>query len=205
MAGGMGGGMGGGIAGGAGPAGGSKTGAGPQDFNSKHGFTSLGNEMEILDPAEARYVDENFEAMTAANLRNLAAGNNPSNLSLAVAKRMPVRMRLLADQRKLHDLLSACGNSSFVVQVRQLRFDPETTGGTSRNQRGGGFGEMGRGGGAMRSFGTATAGSATGMGSGSGSGAPIETYDHLIELYGIIYIYNPVDEKLLGYDQATNL
>ena len=40
--------------------------------------------------------------------------------------------------------------------------------------------------------------------SGSKNSGNTETYDRIVELYGIIYIFNPVDEKLLKADGGNS-
>lgn len=159
--------------------------------------------QQTLDPADERYVDDNFEPMAAADLRKVVDNENVSNVTLAVAKRMPVRMRVRVDQRKLHDLLIACGNSRLVVEVRQLRFDPDAVGKKSGDGGGrrmpGSFAGAGVGPAMMMGPGPSTFGASAGRDNQSTG----ETHDKLIELYGIIYIYNPVDEKLLEYDKSS--
>ena len=169
-----------------------------------------GEAAAVPDPADFRYVDEKYEPLAAADLRNAAQNADESKLALAIAKRMPIRLRLFMDQRRIDDLLIACGNSPLVVEVRQIRFNPDAkfdmSGGRSGNSMGDG---PGLGGMVM-----------PGMGMGFGGDVPMggggmhrrgghnrneggETYDTEIELYGIIYIFNPVDEKLLGYTEPV--
>ena len=106
---------------------------------------------------------------------------------------MPVRMRFRLDQRKLHVLLTECGNARLPLEVRQVRVNPDAAAsGTA-------------------SVGTSTAVSPFGGigGGGEGGGMPTApkaivadaTYDPTlidVELYGIVYIYNPVNKSQLG-------
>ena len=113
--------------------------------------------------AAEKWVDEEFQPLSASAIQSAVNGKAP-NPALAVAKRMPIRMRLLIDQRNLDDLLIACANSALIVEVRQVRFNPESS--TDRK-------------------------------------ADDESFERTIELYGIIYIYNPVDTVLLGSNSSN--
>ena len=70
-----------------------------------------------LDPADNRYVDNQYNPLPAATLRSVLKKPRPGEVTepidpqfayLAVAKRIPVRMRLRVDQRKLNRLLAEC-------------------------------------------------------------------------------------------------
>ena len=197
------------------------------------------------DPASGRYVDEKYQTLDPGRLRGALQSQNAQDALLAVAKRMPVRMRFRVDQRKLNRILAECGNARLPVEVRQVRINREATAGGMGGFGGGAGGFAGGGGmtgggmtggggfsagggfggggmssmpGAMRSSpgydssgsgdsafgGSAGFGGAAGLGgSGSASGSAIAdaTVDlNLIEveLYGIVYIYNPVNKSQLG-------
>jgi hypothetical protein len=200
--------------------------------------------MLAPDPADMRYVDLNYEPMTAEDLKAKAQSTNPEDAFLAVAKRMPVRIRVLMDSRKISSLLVACANAKLTFEVHQLRFNPPV----HAPMGFGGFGGTGYGGtgyGATGTLGAAStetpssgyppsgssgyppsgssgyppsgyASSPSGYGSSSrstyGSGysgygggyddpygeQPAETYDRPVELFGIVYIFNPVDRSKLG-------
>lgn len=173
---------------------------------ARTGYDSYSSEgsMEVeTDPAEGRYVDNSYQPLSAEKLRSvlaMAPGTTmePEDAYLAVAKRIPVRMRLSIDQRKLTNLLIACANSELTVEVRQLRWNPEdvaqldgTVGGAGGY--GGGYGRGGYGG-------------EEGGGVGRAATKPTDDlstpfpYDVIVEIYGIIYIYNPVDERALGVE-----
>lgn len=151
------------------------------------------------DPAAFRYVDKDYKPLPADKLRSDVT-TNPAEVYLAVAKRMPVRMVCHMDQRKIHKLLVECGNSPLTVEVRQVRI------GGSAGQGGGSF----RGGGfaSNRGFGFDAAlggeGAAAGFGGfGTTRGvAPQAKNDVMVEIYGIVYIYNPVNNKALGIDES---
>jgi hypothetical protein len=204
------------------------------------------------DPAEGRYVDNQYQALRAETLRTALRSPSPDDAFLVVAKRMPVRMRLTVDVRKLPRLLAQLGNSMLPVEVRQVRINrgKEGGGGGYDMMGGGGYGMMGGGGydmmggggygmmgGGGSEMGSGYMGSPTGMesgmggygqtpdmgggyaspyGAGSGMGgaqnikdrttvASTSQNDVPVEIYGIIYIYNPVDEKKVGLDQQPAL
>ncbi len=141
-----------------------------------------GQLQQQVDEVEAliknRYVDENYQPI--ADKQTLVA-------SVTVAKRIPVRVRLKADQRRLNQLLVQCANAALTFEVRQCRLNPQDPSdmGTSRSERGGreaisgGGGGMNRRGPAVRQL------------------EDYATFDRIVELYGIVYIFNPVDEAVL--------
>lgn len=96
-------------------------------------------------------------------------------------KRMPIVMHLKMDQRVIPKLLVECANSPLPVEVTQLRINPGKGGATARqgtNTQDGGPGAPG--------------------GAKASSDGGLSTYDVPIEVYGIIYIYNPPDAAQLG-------
>ena len=114
---------------------------------------------------------------------------------------MPVRMSLVMDQRRLPNLLVECANANMPIEVKRicihksegnvLNFAPAagTTGPGMVGPTGGGLG----GPAAMPGFdgGNRTIGAATDK---QESG----TLDVPVEIYGVIYIYNPPDRDKLG-------
>jgi hypothetical protein len=175
----------------------------------------------------------------------------PEDAFLVVAKRMPVRLRLTVDVRKLHRLLTECGNAKLPVEIRQVRINRS---GQSGGGMPGGYGMPGYGptggmemmGGAPGGYGSEggtpygpgygggtgygmTPGMAPGMEMGPGYGGPgygtgydqggaglspdamrnrtqissTTSFDIPVEIYGIIYIYNPVDQQRLGVPDAS--
>jgi hypothetical protein len=197
-----------------------------------------GEAMMRLDPAEMRYVDEKYAPLPAARLRGALTSRTPEDALLAVAKRMPVRMRVSLDQRKLNILLAECGNSRLPVEVRQVRINrPAATAGgmggggygmaggggfsSGSSDNGGGFGGFGgspMGGSPLGGgFGGMPGGGEGGYGGmpGIGGGRPAAQAGSLtadanvdpnlvdVELYGIVYIYNPVNKAQLGLDQPA--
>jgi len=168
------------------------------------------------DPADGRYVDNDYAPLPASRVREAIRTRNPADAFLVVAKRMPIRLRLIVDERKLHRLLAECGNSKLPVEIRQVRLNrgDSAGGGGGHDMGGGGYGTDGG-----SSFGSSM-GLGGGYGSGGGMGEPsfgdgmsglggpqedvenrtqistTTSHDVPVELYGIIYIYNPVDQEL---------
>jgi hypothetical protein len=73
------------------------------------------------NPADNRYVDRDYRKLTAEELKAAVQAEEPEKAYLAVAKRIPVQMRLLVDTRRLNRLLAECANEELTVEVRQLR------------------------------------------------------------------------------------
>jgi hypothetical protein len=86
-------------------------------------------------------------------------------------KRLPIYMKLLMDQREITRLLTECANYPLPVEVRQLRINPGSGGGTQPAQ--------GR------------------------SAAPGEAFDVIVEIHGIIYLFNPPDPVKLGAEAGA--
>lgn len=172
-----------------------------------------------IDPAENRYVDLHYQPLTASKLRSLSESNNPDDAFLAVAKRMPIRMRLKMDQRMIAKLLAECGNSKIAVEVRQVRVNRSSgvgqAGGMQPGNGGGAMapgvfpnpGGMNPGLGAQPGFGPRAGAAAIGGEANFGDDA----YDVPVEIYGIVFIYNPpngkyldLDDEVVDADQAAN-
>jgi len=230
------------------------------------GGSSMTGAMGPVDPASMRYVDDKYQVLDPAKLRSAHTSTTKEDALLAVAKRMPVRMRFRIDQRKMSKLLAECGNAKLPLEVRQVRLNrpPAAIGGDgfgggygggyggSGDMAGssglGGYGGSGMGGSGMGGYGgsgyggmpgglgatgSADAGSGGsgyggiggyggsglgGYGGSGGSGVPgtapravggasstaMVDYNLVdVELYGIVYIYNPPNRTQLGLDGAT--
>jgi hypothetical protein len=180
-----------------------------------------------VDPANNRYVDNDYNPIASDRLRTaLSPGNrNPGDAFLVVAKRIPVRMGFVMDQRKVHRLIAACGNADLMVEVRQVRINRQGAAGASGmmgGSMGGGMmggmgpgagmmapGSMGGGmmGGGMDDYYDSDYGSGGEMGSDygggpmGGPGSDKSPHDLPVEVYGMVYIYNPVDMDKLGIEQ----
>ena len=194
------------------PGGGGATGM-PPGGGGEMGMAGNGGTAISTDLADGRYVDEQYQALPAARLRASLSSRDPKDALLAVAKRMPVRMRFKLDQRRLHRVLAECANSRLPIEVRQVRINrpaAAASGGSSGSDM------SGMAGGAMaNSFGPpGTTGSppgAEGMGSIFGGGsrpqssvadASVDPNLIDVEVYGVVYIYNPVNKNQLGLTEA---
>jgi hypothetical protein len=113
-----------------------------------------------------------------------------------------VRMRFIMDQRKLNRLLAECGNSKLPLEVRQVRVNrAEGQASMSGGMVGGsGYGEgygggmPGGGGGPSMDYGMPGASGARNL----IADASIDNNAIPIEIYGMVYIYNPVNKAQLG-------
>ena len=195
------------------------------------GMVGGGAAAAPLDPASGRYVDTAFQPINGDTLRSVVSSGalNPTDAPLAVAKRVPVRMRFLMDQRKLNRLLSECGNADLLLEIRQVRINTEAFAAAGGGGMMGGMGGMMGGmGGMMGGMGGDDEGSAgllsgaggrggpmglggLGGGEGAGTGAAgggmvvgsAKSYDLPVEIYGIVYLFNPVDMNKLGIEKVT--
>ena len=185
-----------------------------EDSESEYTATAVGP-----DPANMRYVDNDYVPLPADRVRTALSpdGKSPDDAFLVVAKRIPIRLGLTMDQRRIHRLVTECGNSTLMVEVRQVRVNRQTapSGGGMGYGGGGDEGGMGMGGGfGGGGFGGGGFGEGEdegadegmmGMGESFGGGQSTadsmkSSYDLPVELYGVIYIYNPVAEKKLGIE-----
>lgn len=162
------------------------------------------NTLVQKDPAEGRYVDVAYQPVPPGRLREAFTSTKPEEAFLAVAKRMPVRMHLVIDQRYLNRLLAECGNSNLIIEIRQIRVNqPIYEGGglagigaappAPRMAGEGGFG----GGGPRRSPTPVRGGGGGRNGEGESPDDERSHYEVDVELYGIVYIYNPVNDAML--------
>jgi len=163
------------------------------------GGTDAGDGFTSSVPYDRRYVDVNFEPLPADVVKGVITGQElpETNLELIVAKRVPVRIALKMDERKIADFMAACANSPFAFEIQQVRWNRHTPGGDDILLNGGSGG----------------AGAATEKRSGMGQNlgmdgfnpttlevVPVETrtnYDVNVEFFGIVKIYNPVREDEL--------
>ncbi|MEX0793513.1 MAG: hypothetical protein WD045_10280, partial [Pirellulaceae bacterium] len=172
----------------------------------------MGSEMEggavdpsLLDPAHRRYVDKDYKKLTADELKSAMASPSSEQYYLAVAKRLPIRMKLQMDQRKLDKLLIECGNANLMVEVRQVRVNGKDTGRGMGGGYGGGYGGGGdayTGGGGYEDEMSGGGGMYSGgRGARGKTDADEKIFEVPVEIYGIIYIYNPVNKELLGAEE----
>lgn len=194
---------------GAGPGGMSPGGMSPGGAGGLSGGQASGGAApaaNAADPAEGRYVDKDYKALSAAELRGASSSQLPEMAYLAVAKRMPIRLSLIMDQNKLNTFLVECGNSPLTVEVRQVRFNRTAAAGSGSGggSGGGGGGPTGVGAsGGAGGFGAGGGRGNRGFGANSGKGDEGSVklnphpWDRPVEIYGIVYIYNPVDAEKL--------
>jgi hypothetical protein len=126
---------------------------------------------DAMDPAEFRYVDQDLAPVSASTLRTAITteSRDPANAFLVVAKRIPVKLGLTIDQRRLNVLIATCANAPLTLEVRQVRFNKQ--GGSTAGAGRGGMGGMGMGGMGMGDMGMGGMGSFPGMSLG-GMGGP---------------------------------
>ena len=172
------------------------------DVEMGYGVGGLGLEVETVDPGDGRYVNTAFEPIDAASLRGAFSSNDPNQVAIAVAKRVPVMLQLQMDQQSVPKLLAACGNAPLMVDVSQVRIMPKGGSGSTGGMGGMGM-DMGMGmddemmmGGGMGSMG---APSAPGM-------AQEEEFptDMDVEIYGLIYFWNPPNTESLGVEKIAD-
>lgn len=169
-------------------------------------------------PFHGRYVDDNLEPIGAPAVREVVTGETfpETNLGLIVSKRVPFRLAVKMDERKINAFLAACANSPFSFEVLQIRInrleDSEPIvfkGGAKKKEAvsmemGGMEGMEGMMMGMEGMMGMDEMG---GMGMGfetqelqALTTTPVETrlnYDVDVEFYGVVRIYNEVREDFL--------
>ncbi|MGH7192969.1 MAG: hypothetical protein ACREJM_05460, partial [Candidatus Saccharimonadales bacterium] len=133
---------------------------------------------EDLSVLVGRYLDDKGQPLTAIQL------GDPYSGPYAEFKQVFVHMKLVMDHRRMPELMAACGNATLPVETREVRIqmlEPQAASGAANNVLG--FGGMG-----MNMFG------------GGNQDADVETmtYDAVVELSGVIYLYNFPDLAKLG-------
>ena len=181
--------------------------------------------VAVKDPAQFRYVTNDYKPLSGEELRSSMTAGSSETAYLAVAKRMPIRLQVKIDQRYLAKLLAECANSPLPIEIRQVRIvdaaklSPRTAAASSGGGYGSSYGASSGGSSAASGISGYGAGSPdASMSSGSSSssyGAGYGGYglggstavegnsgfDKVVELYGVIYIYNPPDTTIL--DEVT--
>jgi hypothetical protein len=128
---------------------------------------------QAVNPAENRYVDLKYKPLSAVKLDTAMKGANVNDARLSVAKRMPVQMRLVINQKEINRFLIECGNSDLPIEIRQVR-----------------LGDVGS--------------SAGDQLANNNDDTDVSPADLTVELYGIVYIFNPPNEKLLNIKEPAN-
>ncbi|MFN7733439.1 MAG: hypothetical protein ACK5OB_16195 [Pirellula sp.] len=149
-----------------------------------------------VDPADGRYVDTNFKPLTGAQLRtamNLTTANDAVN---AVAKKIPIRLRLKVDETQIGRLITECGNGKMMLEVLQVRYNTDPAPAVAA--AGGAGGGAMAGGGAKPSFGGAGGAGMMGESESGGTtggavaaGVADSSGEVAIEIFGLVYLYNP--------------
>lgn len=163
----------------AGPAGNIEVPKPPEAGGAAPAAAAAGAENDDQALLDGRYIDDKGEP-----IRTTGPTSDPYAGPYAEFKQVFVHMRLIMDQRKLPELIAACANASLPIETREVRvrsLDAAGSGG-GRNAQGGFFGGMGL------------------MFGGGNREGDVETlnYDALIELSGVIYLYNVPDLAKLG-------
>lgn len=128
-------------------------------------------------------------------------------------KMMPVHLSLIMDQRYIPKFLVECANSSMPIEVKRIRvlkctfeaFDLEgnvggaARPGTPRPVPGKG---LGKGMKFKPAAPAATPGGTPGGAAGLAAGIELGDFDVPVEVFGVIYIYNPPDREKLGLPPA---
>ncbi len=136
--------------------------------------SDTGAAFDILasySPYHGRYVTVDFKPIPAEIVRAiLTAKEIPTeNLELIVAKRVPVRIALRMDERKIPEFMTACANSPFAFEINQVRLNRYVPGkGIVLN--GGGHGASNSGGSGLSMGGRGGAGAGEGSDQGEGRG-----------------------------------
>lgn len=210
MSGGMGGGMG-------GPGGGS--GANISTISGIIGFEKLPEDQIRSIILKNRYVGAELEPL-----------DDLEGAPFKEFNQMPVVLRLIVDQRKIPEVLANCANCAMPIDVLMVRFNPEKGGpillpsaaGMGGGMDGGGGGDpsssmmggpggmMGGPGGMMGGPGGMMGGPGGGRGGESGMGVQVSgsvgdynSESILIEIFGIINIFNPPEHSALAAAQRA--
>ena len=92
-----------------------------------------GAEAIGLPPFHNMYVDTKFEPIASEEVLKVVKGAElpESHLELIIAKRLPVRIGLRMDERKISDFMAACINSPFSFEIQQVRINRHAPGAVS--------------------------------------------------------------------------
>jgi hypothetical protein len=152
-----------------------------------------------------RYVDDKGQALAVEAAEYPYVKPVPPEF-----KMMPIHLNLVMDQRHLPQLLVECANSNMPIEVKRIRvlkatfeaFDieggpaPKTPGQRPMPGRGGPKGPM--------KFKPAAPGAGLGGGPGTTNlGIELGDFDVPVEIFAVIYIYNPPDKEKLGIAAAA--
>ena len=159
-----------------------------------------------------RYVDPNFESISAKQVKDVLGGATlpETNLELIVAKRVPFRIALEIDERKINEFIAICANSEFVFEVNQLRVNRHLSYPGEITFNGGAKQDDDDMGGYTGGYVADELGADDDMYESDNLGSrepgeelkplPIESRTDFmvsVEFYGVVKIYNPVRENFL--------
>ena len=164
-------------------------------------------------PFHGRYVNRDYSQLDESVITEAITSDELTDQSyLAVAKRVPVRIALQMDERRINDFLAAAANSPFAFEIRQVRINqtPKAVDRVGKSQAASNTKKKGGppAGPSIGGDGPAEAdgpggGGGGGAGGGSGVGADFRFRHELrgdfnirIEFIGIVKIYNPVSRSL---------
>lgn len=113
------------------------------------------NQLANEDVVASRYIDGQGQPVTHQRMRDALLGQNNAekDIPLAVAKQVPVYLKVGIEQRSIPKLLAACANAVPAIEIKNLRIISPTQSSTNSS---------------------VTA-----------------------EIFGVIRVYNPVDEAIL--------
>ena len=174
------------------------------------------NPGESQSPFHGRYVDRDFTQLNASAITEAITSDELTDQSyLAVAKRVPVRIAVKMDERRINDFLAAAANSPFAFEIRQVRINKhKAMEGVTRKAQASQAKDDGRGGLSMGGGPGGGGGQADGNSSGGRGNDSFEdgdfipeiraNFDVKIEFIGIVKIYNPVNRSLIVADKSKD-
>ena len=157
----------------------------------------LADEQSRRALIEGRYVDDKGQPLP------YEAEYPYAKHSYAEFKMMPIRMNLVMDQRRLPRLLVECANSNMPIEVRRIRI--QKSAGETIDLAG----AAGPAQGPRPAYGKQRVGpmpahrQPKASGAVQGDSQEAGQYDMPVEIYGVIYIYNPPDREKLGTGAAA--
>lgn len=181
------------------------------------GKASPFNPGESRSPFHGRYVDRDFTQLNESAITKAITSEKLTDQSyLAVAKRVPVRIAVKMDERRINDFLAAAANSPFAFEIRQVRINKHTPGegverkaeGVNTKKKGDERGKLGLGGGTQGGN-QADSGGSRRRGGSAKDDLPFQSeirtnFDVKIEFIGIVKIYNPVNRALIFPNEKTD-
>ena len=149
-----------------------------------------GESLVRRPPFHEMYVDTKFEVISSEEVLKVVKGETlpETNLELLIAKRLPVRIALKMDERKIPDFMAASGNSDFSFEIQQVRINRHAPGGEVIALGGG------------KANGSAYDADSRKAAAKFDEVSQVETrvnYNVNVEFFGIVKIYNPVRADLI--------